>query len=254
MLVSLGTNQSISAGASQIFTYSPNSVQKIFVKVDDTGDGKGYEHSINVQLGSLTLVNTASAWGMRGYSILTGGCDSTTYDTEFQYQIDLGSHQCSEPNQNLYVTVTNTDATSTLDAVDVSALINSSGSIPIRYTEYSNSTFVQENCLGAIAYSSTVGTGVDEVTDSIELRTNISASSPVFASGSAWYANSATSHRANASQYARLVSNSVPLNTSFNYTSSTVDRILCTSLMGSSQSERRQSRNIANLQVSQAGK
>jgi uncharacterized protein YgbK (DUF1537 family) len=173
MLVTLGTNTAISANSSAVFTYSPSSVQDIFIKVDDTSGTTAYNHSVNVQLGSLTLVNSASGWGMMLFSAMSGGKQMTESQagTECCYKISLGSHQALT-NQQLYVTISTGSAA--LDGVDVSATINGSGNLPVRYTEYSNTTFANENCLSAIAYSSARGE-VDEVTDSCEIRTNISA-------------------------------------------------------------------------------
>ena len=246
MLVTLGNNTAISAGASAVFTYSPTSVQSIFVKVDDPTGTTAHDHTVNVQLGSITLVNSASGWGMTGFSQMIGGYKSDTVVSECCYKIDLGSHQALA-NQQLYVTIT--AGAGALDGVDVSALINGSGNMPIRYVEYSNSTFAQENCLGAIAYNSGLAT-IDEVTDTCEIRTDISASSPTFASGSNWYMNSNQVEAHLAPQFSRLLSNPVPMNTSFNYTSATIDRILCASAMGSTPQERSQSAQMSRIQRS----
>ncbi len=246
MLVTLGTNTTIGAGASTVFTYSPSSVQKIFVKVDDTTGNTAYDHTVNVQLGSMTLVNSASAYGLLGLSMMQGGYISDSFTGEICYQINLGSH-IALSNQQLYVTIT--AGAGQLDGVDVSALINGSSNLPVRLTEYSNDTFAQENAISAIAYSSG-RTGVDEVTDTCEIRTDISASSPTFASGNNWYMNSGTIKGSFADYYARMLENPVPMNTSFNYTSSSVDRILCISTMGSNPRERSQARAMANVQRS----
>jgi hypothetical protein len=136
-----------------------------------------------------------------------------------------------------------------LTQVDVSATINGAGNLPVRYTEYSNTTFANENCLGAIAYASGRG-AVDEVLDTCEIRTNISASSPTFASASNWFMNSGIVALTWEQMFGRLVENPVPMNTSFNYTSSTVDRILCASAMGSTNQDRSQARQMARIQRS----
>ena len=254
MLVTLGTNQAITAGASAVFTYSPSSVQKIFVKVDDPTGTTAYDHTVNVQLGSITLVNSASATGMLGMSMLQDGfklIDSTAgIGTECSYQINLGSIQALT-NQQLYVTIT--AGAGALDGVDVSALINGSGNMPVRYTEYSNTTFAQQNCLSAIAYKND-RSAVDEVVDTCEIRTNISASSPTFASGNNWWQNSGQVSGHYGQSFSRLVENPVPLNTSFNYTSSTINRILCASAMGSTNQDRSQARRTAQIQRSAVGK
>lgn len=250
MLVTLGTNQAIGAGASAVFTYSPSSVQDVFIKVDDPTGAGANDHTVNVQLGSVTLVNSASAWGMVGMSQLMGGYQMSSIVNECSYKIALGSHQALT-NQQLYVTIT--AGAQALDGVDVSALINGSGNMPVRYTEYANSTFANENCLSAIAYSS--GTSaVDELTDTCEIRTSIFASSPTFASGNNWYTNSSQIQGFQQQAFSRLVENPVPMNTSFNYTSATVDRILCASAMGSTSQDRSQARRTAQIQKSAVGK
>jgi len=250
MLVTLGTNQTIGAGASAVFTYSPSSVQNIFIKVDDPTGGTAYDHTVNVQLGSITLVNSASAWGLMGFSQMAGGYISNSISNEISYKISLGSHQALT-NQQLYVTIT--AGAGALDGVDVSALINGSGNMPVRYTEYSNTTFANENCLSAIGYSSAKSV-VDEVVDTCEIRNSISASSPTFASGNNWYMNSGQLLGFSSNTFCRLVENPVPMNTSFNYTSSTVDRILCASAMGSTSQDKSQAKRTAQIQRSAVGR
>jgi hypothetical protein len=251
MLVTLGTNRQITAGSTEVFTYSPSSLQTIFIKVDDASTGTAWNHSVNVQLGSITLVNSANGFGLYNLSTMMNGYKSGALTEECAYMIQLGSHQALS-NQQLYVSITNTSA-GTQDGVDVSALVNGSGNMPVRVTEYSNTTFAQENCLDAIAYDASIG-AVDEVTDTCEIRTPISASSPTFASGASWAMNSNGASTQYPGFYARMISNPVPMNTSFNYTSSTVDRIICTSAMGSTYQDRSQARRTASIQRSAVGK
>ncbi len=250
MLVTLGTNQTIAIGGTAVFTYSPSSVQEIFVRIDDTSGTTAYDHTINVQLGSVTLVNSASGFGMYGMSVLNGGFQSTTLATEMTYKIQLGSHQALT-NQQLYVSIT--AGAGELTGVDVSANINGSGNAPIRYTEYSNSTFAQENCLGAIAYNIN-RSSIEDVSDSCEIRNNISASSPTFASSASWWQNEGGLAGYHSTVFGLLVTNPVPMNTSFNYSSSSVNRILCASAMGSTAQDRSQARRTAQIQRSAVGK
>lgn len=250
MLVTLGTNQAIGAGASAVFTYSPSSVQTIFIKVDDTTGTTAVDHTVNVQLGSTTLVNSASAFGLIGMSQMQGGYVTGDVTAETIYAIKLGSHQALT-NQQLYVTIT--AGAGALDGVDVSALINGSGNMPVRYTEYSNTTFANENCLSAIAYASNKS-AIDEVTDNCEIRTSISASSPTFASGNSWYSNTGGLRNHYSQEFARICENPVPMNTSFNYTSATVNRILVASAMGSTSADRTQAVRTRNIQRSAVGK
>ena len=109
MLVTLGTNRAITAGSTEVFTYSPSSLQTIFIKVDDASTGTAWNHSVNVQLGSITLVNSANGFGLYNLSTMMDGYKSSALTEECAYMIQLGSHQALS-NQQLYVSITNTSA------------------------------------------------------------------------------------------------------------------------------------------------
>ena len=153
-------------------------------------------------------------------------------------------------NENLYVTVS---ASSALDAVDVSALVDEpSGEFPVRYTEYSDNTFTAENVLKAISYSAG-RSAVDEDAHNIEIRNQVNSSSPSLISCNNWYASIAFSPDRKEA-FGVLVNSALPLTTTFNYPSSaTTNRILCASQMGTSQRAVRQGQNQARLAQSQVG-
>lgn len=229
MLVTLGTNTQISAGSSATMPYACKSVQKVFIKVDD--DATAYDHRITIQLGSRTIVNGASAWGLKGFSFLESAGDDS--DSMIQYGIDLGSHQLLD-SENLYVTV---NAASALVGVDVSALVDEPvGELPVRYTEYSDNVFTAENVLTATSYDSARQV-VDEDDYNIEIRTAVNSSSPNLISANNWFmAESFTGNGTIQSKFGLLCKNPMPLTTTFNYNSSAVtDRILVASQMGTNQ-------------------
>ena len=71
MLVSLATNQTIAASSSATYTYSPHSVQKVFVSVEDADWEAG---NVTVQIGSRTICNGINNFGMKMVTNLT--CDA----------------------------------------------------------------------------------------------------------------------------------------------------------------------------------
>lgn len=248
MLVTLGTNQAVSAGGSLTLTYACNSVQKVFVKVDDAS-GDAFNHTFTIQLGSRTICNGVSARGLNGYQVLQGGHESAT--TEVQYQLDLGSHQLLD-SENLYCTIR---ATGALDAVDVSAIVNeaSGGEYPVRYTEYSDNVFTAENVLSAIGYVSN-GNPIDEDGSVIEIRNAVESSAPSIISCNNWFANTCQTNTY-AEAYGLLQKAEIPLTTTFNYPSgATMDSILVASLMGSNNRAVSQGRRARAIATSQVGK
>lgn len=255
MLVTLGTNNALSAGASITFPYACSSVQKVFVKVDDSTGSTAYDHYITVQLGSRTICNGIWGWGLLGASMLQGGNHS--YDNVCAYQIDFGSHQLLD-NENLYVTVRGGAAA--IDAVDVSAVVDEpQGEFPVRWTDYSDNTFTAENVLLAMNYSSN-GATVDEDSRNIEIRSAVNSSSPSLISCNNWYqATNVNASSTRAEDYGLLVKCGIPLTHTFNYPGSggapqNTDRILVASQMGTSRRAVRQGVSQKRIAQSQVGK
>ena len=250
MLVTLGTNKAIGSGASVTFPYACKSVQKIFIKIDDTStSGEAYSHTTTIQLGSRTICNGVSGFGLVGMAQLQA--NSHSKPNELMYQIDLGSHQLLD-NENLYVTINALDA---LDAVDVSAQVDepTGGELPVRYTEYSDNVFTAENVLRAISYAISRA-AVDEDAYNIEIRNQVSSSAPSLISANNWFAceTYSTEHRG---QFGALVKSILPLTTTFNYSASaTTNRVLVASQMGTSQRAVKQSVNAQRVAKSQVGR
>lgn len=237
MLVTLGTNTALGAGASITLPYACTSVQKIFIKIDDASGTTAYDHSIQVQLGSRVIVNSSGA-GLFYFSGLLGGSDEAGINP-CPYQIDLGNHELMH-NENLYVRVTGGSAA--LDAVDVSALVDQPNTMVARkYTEYTDTTFTQSDCLSAICYDATYNTSIAEATGVCEIRDSVSSSAPAFISSVNW-AQAINSNQGTNTEVGLLKLSSTPLTTSFNYSSDKVDRILAVSQMPVSRAQTNQAK------------
>jgi hypothetical protein len=230
MLVSLATNQTITAGSSATYTYSPQSVQKVFISVEDADWESG---NVTVQIGSRTICNGINNFGMKQVTKLISATDATTALSNILVY-DFGSHQCMN-NENLYVTI---QAVAELSATDVSAIVDEpfAGSLPIRMTEYSDTTFTADNVLSAVSYNSG-NLEVNEDAYNCEIKTNLYSSSPSFISANSYF--QANMHTYYGPTFAGLLCrHQLPLKTTFNYSSSaTTDRIITAEIMGSSSAQ-----------------
>lgn len=241
MLVTLGNNQAIGASGSVTLPYACKSISKVFIKVDDSTGGTAYDHTVTVTLGQRVIVQS-SAWGLFGFnSMVSAG--SGNINNHIYYAIDLGSHELLN-NENVYVKIQ--AGANALDAVDVSALVDEPlPSYPVRYTEYSSTTFTNAGTLQALCYA--IGRGqIDEDSSNVEIRDAVNSSSPTVISANNWY-GSIVKHNNWHDDFGILVKNQAPLTTSFNYTSATTDRILCASLVQSSKGQRLQAKSEAQL-------
>ena len=247
MLVSLGQNVAIGAGASQTFQYSPQSFQKLFVRLEDATGSNAFATTVTVQLGSRTILNGASAYGCMGWTSMNCGVAQGPADTYIE--LDFGSHQMLG-NDALYVTLYNVSA---VDAVDVSALVDEPGTnFPVKYTEYSDTTFSANNVLKAISWDS-AGAVVDEDAVNIEVRTNIYSSAPSLISASSYYHSEVISLNY-ADYFGLLCQHKVPLHTTFNYASSAItDRIMTAEAMPTSRQAQSRARASGRLAQSQIG-
>ena len=115
MLVTLATNQTIAASSSSTYTYSPQSVQKVFV---DVGDADWEAGNVTIQIGSRTICNGITNYGMSLVSNLSSGSQQTASVSNVLV-FDFGSHQIVN-NENLYVTL---QAVNELSAADVQSSI-----------------------------------------------------------------------------------------------------------------------------------
>jgi hypothetical protein len=225
MLVTLGTNQAIGANSSHTYTYSPQSVQKVFLKLDDDAAIALGTTRVTVQIGSKTICNGVSLTGLLGLTTLQNGYATTVTDRRFV--LNFGSHQLNS-NENLYVTVSSVLA---LSAVDCSAIVDTPGEYnPLKLTEYSDNTFTSEYVYTAINYIN-AGTVVDEDNYVCEIRTATESSAPNFISANNWYSMVIISADAS-SNFGLLVNKNIPESTTFNYSSSAAtDSILVVQAM-----------------------
>lgn len=227
MLVTLGVNQALSAGGSVTLSYSPESVQKVMIFWDDESGTDAFSGTVTVQIGSTTVCNGISNYGLIGITQLQGSPENST--SQAHTTLDFGSIICG-PNENLYVTIS---ASAAISYNDVSAIVNEpmAGAVPMRYTEYADTTFTAENVMMALSYDSAKAV-VDEDNYVCEIRTPTYASSPNFISANNWYQSEALTNNW-AAYFALLAKNQIPMNTSFNYSSSAVtDRIITLQAMG----------------------
>jgi len=230
MLVSLATNQTIAANSSATYTYSPQSVQKVFIDVSDPDWEAG---NVTVQIGSRTICNGISNFGMALITNLSSGIDQTVSVSNLMV-FDFGSHQCMN-NENLYVTI---QAAAELSATDVSAIVDEpfSGSVPIKLTEYSDTTFTAENVISALSYDSAQQI-VSNDAYNCEIKTSLYSSAPSFISANSYF-NANMVSGAYKGYGGLLCKHQLPLKTTFNYSSSAVtDRIITAEVMGSSRGQ-----------------
>lgn len=233
MLVTLGNNTALAAGASTVAPYACKSLQKVFIKVDDPTGSTAYDHTITITLGQRVICQSSGA-GLLGMSTAfqSGSKDRSA---QCQYGINLGSHELLD-NENVYVTVR--AGAAALDAVDISAEVDSPcESFPIRYTEYSDSTFTADGVLSAVCYKNTLD-AIDEDGTNVEMRNHVNSSSPTVISSNNWFG--AVSPADADPVFGLLQQNNVPLNTSFNYAQGTANRIIVGSLMSTTRRQLKQ--------------
>ena len=242
MLVTLGSGASIAAGASQTFQYACNSAQQIYVRCEESGAGVTTDFFCTVQIGNDVVVNDISFQGLGLLSIITGG--GSVSNASQGFKIDLGSH-ILDGEENLYVTLRNADASGTLDALDVSAIVNEGGVYqPLKYTNYSDTVFTDTNTLSVYAWGDSA---LDEVSDVMTIRNQSYSSAPQILSGcNVTFCNSWASGSNGGTDWqniATMAQNQVPLNTSINYPSGTaVDGVICVSAMDRQPSKAQASR------------
>tara|TARA_B100001094_G_C18187782_1_gene805024 strand:- start:1151 stop:1903 length:753 start_codon:yes stop_codon:yes gene_type:complete len=250
MLVSLANNQTIGANSSATYTYSPTSVQKILINMEDADSEDAL---ITVQIGSTTICNGIMAYGLLGLTTLESGTAQDIAGTNGTFLVlDFGNHECQQ-SDNLYVTVQAGSAE--VSAVDVSALVDTPGQVgpPLRLTQYSDNTFTSNNNISALSFDSAKA-AVDEDAYNIEIRTSISSSAPSLISANSYY-QSVTKTYAFPTSYGLLNVHSVPLSTTYNYSASAVtDRIITVEQMAQSRGQLEQARKSGRLARSQAGK
>lgn len=235
MLVTLSNNTALAAGASTVAPYACKSLQKVFIKIDDPSGTTAYDHSVTITLGQRVICQSSGA-GLLGMSTAFQS-GTTASGGVCAYGINLGSHELLN-NENVYVTVR--AGAAALDQVDISAEVDSPcESFPIRYTEYSDSTFTADGVLSAVCYKDNIAS-IDEDATNVEMRNHVNSSSPTVISAVNWY--NALSPTDNQASWGILQQNDIPLNTSFNYNQGTANRILVGSLMSQNREQVRQAK------------
>lgn len=224
MLVTLGSNVDIASGASQTFQYACNSAQRVYISCDDDGTDalKGF---LTVQIGNDVICNDISFEALAKISLLRGGGASTTQDTHFC--LDIGSHVL-EPLENLYVTLR---ASVAMTAFDVSACVNEGGVYePLKYTNYSDSVFTDSNTLEIFAWADA---SLRNDTTAFTIRNQAYSSTPQVQSGVNVSLSKVTGADAilAAKNIGYMGFNQVPMDTSVNYSSTTIDGVVCVSAM-----------------------
>lgn len=229
MLVTLASNDSISAGSSQTYQYACNSAQQIYLRAEETTGFVATDGFLTVQIGNDVVVNDISFQALGLLSAITGG--GSVANQNIGFKVDLGSH-ILDGEENLYVTVRNADAAA-LDALDISAIVNEGGVYqPLKYTNYSDSVFTDTNTLSIYAWADTA---LDEDATAFTVRNQAYSSTPQVQSGcSVTQCNSWMTGTNGATEYqfiATMAQNQVPMNTSVNYSSATIDGVVCISAM-----------------------
>lgn len=247
MLVTLATNQTIAANSSATYTYSPNSLQKVFINIEDADWD---DVKVTVQLGSTTICNGAQMFGLAGLSALQSSVAIVHSGATGFASLDFGSHVANQ-NDNVYVTLA---ASGEATAVDVSCLVDEPGvNMPVKITEYSDNTFTSNNNLFGFCFQA-AKSQIDEDTTPVQIRTAIDSSAPTVVSSSSWY-KSRTYSADERTAFGILNSHQVPLKTTYNYvTGGTMDRILTIEQMPTSRQQNAQARQSARIALSQAGK
>tara|TARA_X000001036_G_scaffold430058_1_gene462178 strand:+ start:321 stop:1091 length:771 start_codon:yes stop_codon:yes gene_type:complete len=239
MLINLASNETIGASASQTWRYACNSVQQIFVMVDDDGSGSLLGH-LTVQIGNDTVVNDINFRALTLISCATGG--GTYGSAACAFKVDLGSH-ILDGEENLNVTIRNTDG-ATMVATDVSAIVNEGGVYqPLKYTNYADKVFTDTNTLAVYGWSDA---SLQSDATAFTIRNQAYSSAPLVQDGVAVTGCNASVDNVGATFFAYLATmakNQVPMNTSINYSSDTIDGVVCVSAMDRLPSKARASEN-----------
>ncbi len=224
MLVTLGSNSTIAAGASQTFQYACTSVQSVFVRCDD--DTTSQAGFLTIQIGNDVICNDISFEALAKISLVNSGGRDDTAETFFK--VNLGSH-ILEPMENLYCTLRAGSAE--LVAIDVSAIVNEGGVYePLKYTNYSDSVFTDANTLAVYAWADS---SMANDTTAFTIRNQAYSATPQVQSGvlQSLTQVQGTSSYTSANEIAIMAKNQVPLDTSINYSSTIIDGVVCVSAM-----------------------
>ena len=246
MLVTLGTNIGLDSNVSETVSYSPESVQKVYVKFCDETGTDSYGGFVTVQIGSRTICNKIKSFGLVGISSLQ--CGTSQSNTNAFIELDFGSHICG-PNENLYVTVQ--AGSNAITATDVSAIVDEpfAGSMPLQYVTYSDTTFTAPNVLSALGYNDASGASIDGDDYPVTIKTASYSSAPSIISANGNFRGNQINSE-NSASFALLSQNAIPMDSSFNYSSSAVmDTIITCEQLASSAPQVSKARNMAKLAI-----
>ena len=223
MLVTLGSNASITTGATQTFQYACNSAQKVYVRCDDDGSDSLDGH-LTIQIGNDVVCNDISFKALANISFVNGGGAYST--SESYFCVDIGSHVL-DPLENLYVSIRNSSA-NTMTATDVAAVVNEGGVYaPLKWTNYSDSVFTDTNTLSIYAWADA---SLEGDTTAFTIRNQAYSATPQVQSG-VNVALAQVQSIASTKFIGIMAQNQVPLDTSVNYSSTIIDGVVCISAM-----------------------
>jgi hypothetical protein len=224
MLVNLGSNTTIGAGASQTFQYACSSFQRVYVRCDDDAQDSLAGH-LTVQIGNDVIANDISFTPLSLISLLDGGGASSTADAFFK--VDFGSHVL-EPLENLYVTIRNSSSTA-MTAVDVSACVNEGGIYePLKFTNYADKVFTDSNTLSIYGWA---GSSIENDVSAFTIRNQAYSATPQVQSGVSVSLTMCQANHTAAKQISYIGKNQVPQDTSVNYDSTSLAGVVCVSAM-----------------------
>ena len=240
MLVTLANQTALVANASQTFTYSAKSLQKLMIHQEDIAGSGAATGNVTVQIGSRTICNGVSYFGLMGFTALKSNPAQDTGNGESFICVDFGSHTLVD-NENIYVTV---QPTQDITGIDISLIVDEpKNELPIFYTEYSDETFTAEGVLKAMNYNSAKA-AVDDDAYNCSIRNALQSSSPTFTSANSYFLSQCYNDNALDERFGVLINSDLPYTTTFNYSSSAVtDRILVASTRPTSKRKQLIARN-----------
>ena len=148
----------------------------------------------------------------------------------------MGSHVL-DPTENLYVTIR---AGVAITANDVCAIVNEGGVYePLKYTNYTDHVFTDTNTLEVYAWADA---DLDDDATAFTIRNQAYSSAPLVQDGvNVARCNMSAPIAGDPQRCALMARNQVPMNTSINYSSTTIDGVVCVSAMDKTPSRQRAS-------------
>lgn len=154
MIVTLATGDSVGAGASQTYQYTPKSFQSVYIEWNGSADDLS-EATLQVQVGNEVVCNTVSLWGlMLLHGVQHGGMMTTEASaTNASVGVNFGSWELN-PGQEIYVTVNNPSSAGY--TLSVAVKVDELGPYrPIYYRGFTDTSFTAENVISSYIWSAT---------------------------------------------------------------------------------------------------